>query len=180
MECNKVKELIDLYITGDVDSKTYEDINLHLSECPHCKQEYAEYKNMLLALTKLKITQLDTQLQENMWEQIKIRIKIETRIRTFLTVALQYAAILIIGICFGLLVYSMFVPKTATEIIIKEEPQQPALPKFVEKSAQPKKEEPYKLLQEKKPEQKILNKYPKYVEYLPIVDKILGEHEEDY
>lgn len=69
MKCQKIKNLIPLYITNDLPQKKAVQIESHLKECPLCQEEYKKYKGSL-SQTKKWIQSETLDWDETEWQNI--------------------------------------------------------------------------------------------------------------
>ncbi|MDK2990892.1 MAG: hypothetical protein PWP48_125 [Clostridiales bacterium] len=53
MDCDKVKELLPLYIDGELSDDEMKAVSEHLADCPQCMEEYEQSKNIAAACKDL-------------------------------------------------------------------------------------------------------------------------------
>jgi len=81
MKCQETKELLDLYIDGELDKDKSSQIEKHLESCPSCRKEYLELKDIVFSLNTLSShsqTVPNTFTQNIMAKIIREEVKIQS------------------------------------------------------------------------------------------------------
>jgi hypothetical protein len=109
MMCEKVRENIPLYHTGDLREREMAQVRDHITECAICRQEVEEYESITHNLSSLREGKVPDGIWEDMWSGIREEIWGQRRARlvrpSFIPQALSYAASIVIGLGVGFFGY---------------------------------------------------------------------------
>ena len=72
--CEQATRLIADYLSGELDRRTVEAFESHLSECPDCAAFLATYKKTLGAARALKCEDMPAEIQARLQELLRERI----------------------------------------------------------------------------------------------------------
>jgi len=71
MKCERIKELIPGYITGNLDSKTKMQIDSHISECAGCKQELENVNLVWSKLAQIPMEEPGPEVRSRFYSMLK-------------------------------------------------------------------------------------------------------------
>lgn len=54
MKCNEIKDLLEEYVSGELDDKASHAVEAHLRECKPCYREYEEMRDLVAGLREMK------------------------------------------------------------------------------------------------------------------------------
>ena len=75
--CKKTEELIDLYVSGDLEAAEAEQVENHLAGCEACRQEAESYRAHLSTLASLRSENQPDRLPPFFWQGIQKAILTE-------------------------------------------------------------------------------------------------------
>jgi anti-sigma-K factor RskA len=76
--CEKVRDLIDLYVAGDLEAEEAAAVETHLAGCASCRREADSYRHCLGDLAELNAENQPDRLSPFFWQGIQRRILVET------------------------------------------------------------------------------------------------------
>ncbi len=72
--CKDVKELIDLYVSEDLEPGQADDVRMHLGRCENCRQQADAFRRQHERLASLSSAQMPNQLSPFFWQGIQREI----------------------------------------------------------------------------------------------------------
>ena len=73
MSCRKIRKLLPLYVSGDVDTPQMSRVDVHVADCPGCRKELQGYTQARVDLAALAT--VPSQLAEtDPWPQVQARL----------------------------------------------------------------------------------------------------------
>jgi len=73
MDHEKVRELFSEYMEGDLDPGEARQVRLHLDECPACRREYDEFRQMFETFRSLPVLDPPQDLENRIKRRIRAR-----------------------------------------------------------------------------------------------------------
>jgi membrane-associated protease RseP (regulator of RpoE activity) len=105
--CDKIRELIPLGVSNDINPSDLSELQAHLSGCPDCQKEFGVYQSLTKSVGQLG--EVKPQIDDAFWsaqrQRILSAVKPPPAMPTktpVITVLLRYAAVLLIGLVAGL------------------------------------------------------------------------------
>jgi len=134
MDHKKIKELVQLYACDELEKKEVEIVEDHLLECDECSAEYSSMKQLYFAFTENAPTQvednvvhkarenlMDTLRQQSYYKQ-KQKFSIFDKITNFISspfrLSLSGAAMIVLGVLVGKLIFNPVLPPLSTGVNI--------------------------------------------------------------
>jgi hypothetical protein len=75
MRHQKIKELISLYLEGELDIKEREIIEQHIKECEDCKKEFEELNKLEEVLKKMEFRKPSNEIWKIYWSSLYNRLE---------------------------------------------------------------------------------------------------------
>lgn len=97
MGCDEVKEFLDEYICGELDSKQSEDVRLHLDTCNECREEYEK-----LRAFKYDLKELAQPLPSGFNDSLKYRLRRSKRLALVNRISVGMAAAVVLVCVIGI------------------------------------------------------------------------------
>ncbi len=72
--CKRIRDLIDLYVAGDLEPQEAREVESHLAECEACSREAASYRRCLGNLATLSSENQPNRLSPFFWQGIQKEI----------------------------------------------------------------------------------------------------------
>lgn len=123
MTCDEMKDLIPLYVGGEVEENERIAVDAHVGMCSDCAHELEEFRQSRGLLESLREEETPPGTSSRIWKRVKEELFPRKRAVAFGDWALKCAAVLVIGVAIG---YAAFTAFRRPEPVAQT-PQSPAL-----------------------------------------------------
>jgi anti-sigma factor RsiW len=110
MTCNGARELIPLFVGGDLTEGRMAEVRDHLAQCADCARELQKFESCRELVAELRAPELSRSQVHEMWTAIRQEIALPAQprvIRLNSAVLLKMAAVAVIGISVGYSAYGL-------------------------------------------------------------------------
>lgn len=115
MGCDEVRDLLATFVGGECRDEDVEAVEAHVSLCGPCARELDLYREARAALATLSEAPAPPGLGRAIWAGVKAEILPRKPRAPWLDEALRYAALLMVGLGGGVLLYQLRGPAEAAE-----------------------------------------------------------------
>jgi len=75
MTCRDYKDLMMAYLDGELDERQHQSLQEHLSQCPACAKEMAEFQSIKQMTDNMTLAEPEDQIWQHYWDNVYNRIE---------------------------------------------------------------------------------------------------------
>jgi hypothetical protein len=101
MTCNSARELLPLFVGGDLTAPRMDEVRAHMGQCPSCAAELSRFEGCRELLAELNAPELPRDQVHRMWAAIRETLPVAPRAPIRFSSWLRMAAVVLVGVAVG-------------------------------------------------------------------------------